>query len=196
MVSRHIAKFYDQNDHNSNIWCLLLWEFHSRLPIHAYVELLEQLLVRNLDCRFAFLQCSWFSLGLFAHLQQLVPKKNQIKQLIFRVYSEDLKSEAIWYIFGPFTKYGKYGSKGSFKAFYRTHFFIWICENCRNSLSHFFRKNFVKSMVLLKKSLNSWFDEIFYQWERISRFSTLWIPQCGNGRNSLSLKKNFVKSTI
>ena len=39
--------------------------------------------------------------------------------------------------------------------------------------SHFFRKNFVKAMVLLKKSLNSWFDEIFYQWERSYRFSTL-----------------------
>ena len=36
---------------------------------------------------------------------------------------EDLKSEAIWYIFGPFTKYGKHGPKGSFEAFYRTHFF-------------------------------------------------------------------------
>ena len=29
------------------------------------------------------------------------------------------------------------------------------CGNCRNSLSHFFRKNFVKVMVLLKKLLNS-----------------------------------------
>ena len=47
------------------------------------------------------------------------------------------------------------------------------CGNCRNSLSHFFRKNFVKTMVLLKKWLNSWFDEIFFQWERISRFSTV-----------------------
>ena len=29
------------------------------------------------------------------------------------------------------------------------------CGNCRNSLSHFFRKNFVKATVLLKKLLNS-----------------------------------------
>ena len=61
------------------------------------------------------------------------------------------------------------------------------CGNCRNSLSHFFRKNFVKAMVLLKKLLNSWFDEIFFQWERISRFSTLWhLSRCRNCRNSLS----------
>ena len=42
-------------------------------------------------------------------------------------------------------------------------------------LSHFFRKNFVKAMVLLNKLLNSWFDDISFQWwERISRFSILW----------------------
>ena len=29
------------------------------------------------------------------------------------------------------------------------------CENCRNSFSQFFRKNFVKALVLLKKLLNS-----------------------------------------
>ena len=29
------------------------------------------------------------------------------------------------------------------------------CGNCRNSLSHFFHKNFVKAMDLLKKLLNS-----------------------------------------
>ena len=90
---------------------------------------------------------------------------------------EDLKSEAIWYIFGPFTKYGKYGPKGSFKAFYRTHFFIWICGNCRNSLSHFFRKNFVKLMVLVIKLLNSWFDEIYFQWTRNSLPSKLFSRQ-------------------
>ena len=36
------------------------------------------------------------------------------------------------------------------------------CGNCRNSLSHVFRKNFVKAMVLLKKlppMLKSRFDE-------------------------------------
>ena len=38
----------------------------------------------------------------------------------------------------------------------------------------FFAKNFVKVTVLLNKLLKSWFDEIFFWWERISRFSTLW----------------------
>ena len=56
-------------------------------------------------------------------------------------------------------------------------FHITQCGNCRNSLSHSFRKNFVKAMGLLKKLLNSWFDEIFFQWERISRFSTLCITK-------------------
>ena len=49
------------------------------------------------------------------------------------------------------------------------------CGNCRNSLSHSFDKTFVKSTVLLKKLLKSWFDEIFFQWERISHFSTLCV---------------------
>ena len=41
---------------------------------------------------------------------------------------------------------------------------VWItqCGNCRNSFSHFFRKNFVKAMDLLKKLLNSWFDDFFF----------------------------------
>ena len=47
------------------------------------------------------------------------------------------------------------------------------CGNYRNSLSHFFCKNFVKAMVLLKKLLKCWFDEKKFQWERISRYSTL-----------------------
>ena len=69
------------------------------------------------------------------------------------------------------------------------------CGNCRNSLSYFFRKNFVKATVLLKKLLNSWFDEKNFQWERIFRFSTLW---CGNDRNLLSLffGKSFVKVMV
>ena len=53
------------------------------------------------------------------------------------------------------------------------------CGNCRNSLSHFFRKNFVKALVLPKELLNCWFDEIFCQWETISRFSTLWESYFG-----------------
>ena len=42
--------------------------------------------------------------------------------------------------------------------------------NCRNYLSHFFDKNFVKATVLLK----SWIHEIFFLWDKISRFSTLY----------------------
>ena len=36
------------------------------------------------------------------------------------------------------------------------------CGNCRHSLSHFFRKIFVKAMVVLKKLLKCWFNEIFF----------------------------------
>ena len=63
----------------------------------------------------------------------------------------------------------------------------------KNSLPPIFDKNFVKEMVLLKKSLNSWFDEFFFQWERISDIST---AHCGNFGILLPrfCWKNFVKS--
>ena len=92
------------------------------------------------------------------------------------------------------------------------------CGNNRNLLSRFFGKNFVKTTNLLKKSLNSWFDEtffseskflvfpqcalkmiwrnFFFEWERISRFSTLWttITQCNISRNLLSsFLSNFLQ---
>ena len=38
------------------------------------------------------------------------------------------------------------------------------CENYGDSLSNFLKKNFVKATVLLKKLLNSWFDESFSRW--------------------------------
>ena len=72
------------------------------------------------------------------------------------------------------------------------------CGNYGNLLSHFFGKKFVKTTFLPAMNLlNSWFDEIFFQWERISRFFTLW---CRNYGNSLSLHsrifaKNFLKVT-
>ena len=50
---------------------------------------------------------------------------------------------------------------------------VWKLQKFSLTRSTLFRKNFVKTMVLLKKLLNSWFDEIFFQWERISRFSTV-----------------------
>ena len=43
----------------------------------------------------------------------------------------------------------------------------------RKLLSHFFGKNFVKPTVLVIELLNSWFDEIFFQWEWIFHFSTM-----------------------
>ena len=46
-------------------------------------------------------------------------------------------------------------------------------ENYENLLSHFFDKNFMKATFLQKKLLKSWFLEIFFRWEWISRFSTL-----------------------
>ena len=48
------------------------------------------------------------------------------------------------------------------------------CKNYWNLLSNFFDKNFVKVIFLLKKLQKSWFHEIFFWWEWISSFSTLW----------------------
>ena len=42
---------------------------------------------------------------------------------------------------------------------------ITQCGNYEILLSRFFDKNFVKVTFLLKKVLNSWFDEIFYEWQ-------------------------------
>ena len=49
-----------------------------------------------------------------------------------------------------------------FRNFYNVH--TTQCGNCNNSLSHCFRKTFVKAMVLIKKLLKSWLNEIFFQW--------------------------------
>ena len=51
-------------------------------------------------------------------------------------------------------------------------YFPW--EKMELTLSHFFDKKFVKATFLSKKLLKSWIDEIFFRWEWISRFSTLW----------------------
>ena len=69
------------------------------------------------------------------------------------------------------------------------HKAIWVsepqCGNYGNSLSRIFGKNFVKVTILLNKLLKSWFDEIFFRWERISRFSTLWGVHSGKRRKCL-----------
>ena len=51
------------------------------------------------------------------------------------------------------------------EKFYNFHIAWAQCGNYGNSLSQIFDKNYVKAMVLLKKLLNSWFDEFFFQWE-------------------------------
>ena len=47
--------------------------------------------------------------------------------------------------------------------------------NYGNLLSRIFDKNFVKATFLLKKLLKNWFHGKKFRWERISRFSTLWL---------------------
>ena len=57
--------------------------------------------------------------------------------------------------------------------FSRKKLFEAQCGKYRNLLSLFFGKNFEKVSLSWKKLLNSWFDEIFFQWEYISVISTL-----------------------
>ena len=45
-------------------------------------------------------------------------------------------------------------------------------------ISHFFGRNFVKATFSLEKLLQSWFHEIFFRWESISRFCTLCSVHC------------------
>ena len=59
-------------------------------------------------------------------------------------------------------------------------------------LSLYFGKNIVKPMYLLKKLLNSWFDEIFFLWD----FSTMWhcaitVSHCGFYEIFVSLFQKF-----
>ena len=58
------------------------------------------------------------------------------------------------------------------------------CGNFANLLWRIFAKNFVKATFLLKKLLKRRFDEIFFQWEQIFHFTTLWgdinISHVGN----------------
>ena len=55
----------------------------------------------------------------------------------------------------------------------RSQFTMLQCRNCRNSLSHFFHKNFLKALVLLKKLLNTWLDKFFF-----SEREFLVFPHC------------------
>ena len=69
------------------------------------------------------------------------------------------------------------------------YFLIPQCGNYRNSLSHFFRKNFVKAMDLLKKLLKSWFDELFlwFCW-KIINFPNFHFTVWKNEKFSLTKK--------
>ena len=70
------------------------------------------------------------------------------------------------------------------------------CGNYGNLLSTLFDKNYVKTMVILKKFLNRWFDEIFFRLDKIYHFS-----HCEKqsveiaGILSRIFGKNFVKVT-
>ena len=69
------------------------------------------------------------------------------------------------------------------------------CGNYGNSLSRFFEINFVKATIL--KLQKSWFHEIFFRWERISRFSTLWHCTVWKLRKfTLTFGNNFVKVMV
>ena len=70
--------------------------------------------------------------------------------------------------------------------------------NYGNLLSHILCKNFVKVTVLLKKLLNSWFDEFFFS---ESKSISVFFPQCAqsmwkNKKKFLSPKKYFVNSIL
>jgi len=60
-----------------------------------------------------------------------------------------------------------------------------------------FSQKFREINFLRKNFTPSWFDKKNFAWQWISHFSTLCTrtPNCGKTRNSLSHKKNFVKST-
>ena len=67
------------------------------------------------------------------------------------------------------------------------------CRNYVNSLSSIFGKNFVKVAVLLNKLLKSWFDEIFFWWERISRF---FHTVCPDTTKSFSFLRFFRENKV
>ena len=79
---------------------------------------------------------------------------------------------------------------------------VWYLQKFTLSLSRFFGKNFVKATALLKRLLNSWFDEKKFQWEQIFHFITSHIfsrnifqmnSQCGKFAYFPPPQKFFVK---
>ena len=57
------------------------------------------------------------------------------------------------------------------------------CKNFKNLLSLISRKNSVKSTDLFQNHIVCHFHEIFFEWEKIFRFSTLWFEaaRCSEG---------------
>ena len=60
------------------------------------------------------------------------------------------------------------------------------------SLTHFWQKFRKSNGLITYNKVKSWFDEIFYWWERISCFSTLWI----SNHTFFFFCKNFVKVNV
>ena len=83
----------------------------------------------------------------------------------------EINSQYVWHV-----SLTKFLQKNPFGKSLKLHHmnggsYVPQCRNCRNSLSHFYRKNFVKAMVLL----NSWFDEIYF-----SEREFLVFPHCAS----------------
>ena len=90
-------------------------------------------------------------------------KRVKLKRLFIEVNYLEKK-------FRPFTQTSKYFSWNQIYIQYS-----FVCAQCGNYgifLSCIFGKNFVKPTVLIKKLLKCWFDDLFFLWEWISRFST------------------------
>ena len=104
--------------------------------------------------------------------------------IVWKLLGSDLLSHASHIFYKNFVKVTFLLSKEitlhTKKLIWQNIFRCWECGNnaqCGNHgilVSHFFGKNFVKATVLLNKSLKSWFDEIFFLWDQIFHFSTLW----------------------
>ena len=96
-------------------------------------------------------------------MNKLLSLKKKFRQINYLVIS----------LFSKSVTFTNFLPKKCESEFLKTPLHTAQCGNCRNSLSHFFRKNFVKTMVFLKKLLNSWFDEIFFSEREFLVFHTV-----------------------
>ena len=77
------------------------------------------------------------------------------------------------------------------------HTVLW---KFRNFTATIFSQKFRQINVWVKNFTINWFDGIKFSWQKISRFSTLWMPQCHSVEFTQFLyhgfwKKNSVKTT-